>query len=547
MAIRLPLLTGSVNTVEDLQPHYVLLFPNPFDPKNSEMLQQKKTVHKSCKDLARIFKLKLNELSDPDNSHIRELFKTVSWFSAGHSDAETITKGEFINGSLSVILNFIQNHAGLQYNLTQTRDRDELICRIYSKERWLKDRAEEDEYKLQFATKPDHLKHAANYPFKSVPPYAPFETTRKGAVYNSEALYKHYDENDHDRNLDKLTHNDVDSSSPSNYQSLFTYNDKVRLVFSLLSHKLDFNCMQEKGILIQNFCVHNEHNLSSLRKNWANLKALFKPQDLNGIRQYFGEKVAFYFSWMSTYMHAMSIAGIVGVVAYSAIHFIPVDPTEEGYTIPQILTVVFALFMAMWGSGFDQVWTRREKELAWRWGTINYYEEEGQRGAFKGQFGRDEVSGRNKKIRTDSTLYKLKKTTSYSVAVVFVGIVMVAVGSIFMYRASLRAQNNKYGNQICAFINAIQIRVMNIIYGKIAAWMNDWENHETETQYNDNLAVKLFLFKFVNSYISLFYIAFVQPYVEGCHEKSCMSILTMQLFTIFAINLCLNFVELGIP
>ena len=122
MAIRLPLLTGSVDTVEDLQPHYVLLFPNPFDPKNSQILQQKKSVRKSCKDLARIFKLKLNELSDPDNSHIRALFKTVSWFSAEHSEAETITKGEFINGSLSVILNFIQNHAGLEYNLIQTRD-----------------------------------------------------------------------------------------------------------------------------------------------------------------------------------------------------------------------------------------------------------------------------------------------------------------------------------------------------------------------------------------------------------------------------------------
>lgn len=89
---------------------------------------------------------------------------------------------------------------------------------------------------------------------------------------------------------------------------------------------------------------------------------------------------------------------------------------------------------------------------------------------------------------------------------------------------------------------------MNIIYGKVAALMNDWENHETETQYNDNLAVKLFLFKFVNSYSSLFYLAFVQPYNEGCpKDSSCMHLLTVQLITIFITNLCLNLVELGLP
>jgi len=44
--------------------------------------------------------------------------------------------------------------------------------------------------------------------------------------------------------------------------------------------------------------------------------------------------------------------------------------------------------------------------------------------------------------------------------------------------------------------------------------MTNWENHETETIHSDNLAVKLFFFKFVNSYASLFYIAFAKSFFD---------------------------------
>lgn len=38
--------------------------------------------------------------------------------------------------------------------------------------------------------------------------------------------------------------------------------------------------------------------------------------------------------------------------------------------------------------------------------------------------------------------------------------------------------------------------------------MTEWENHRTQTAFENNLIVKIFLFYFVNSYTSLYYIAF---------------------------------------
>mmetsp|Transcript_23742 Transcript_23742/g.3947 ORF Transcript_23742/g.3947 Transcript_23742/m.3947 type:complete len:91 (+) Transcript_23742:526-798(+) len=87
-------------------------------------------------------------------------------------------------------------------------------------------------------------------------------------------------------------------------------------------------------------------------------------------------------------------------------------------------------------------------------------------------------------------------------------IVGCCVTGIFIYKAS--TSSSFFGPISGAILNAIQIRVMNIVYELIAKKLNDWENHETELDYTNNLSVKLFLFKFVNSYISLFYICFLK-------------------------------------
>lgn len=66
------------------------------------------------------------------------------------------------------------------------------------------------------------------------------------------------------------------------------------------------------------------------------------------------------------------------------------------------------------------------------------------------------------------------------VVMVLIGIVVVCVGSIFILRAVLvRAQQE--GNipagtagYLAAFINAVQIHILNFIYAKVARKLNNW-------------------------------------------------------------------------
>ena len=51
---------------------------------------------------------------------------------------------------------------------------------------------------------------------------------------------------------------------------------------------------------------------------------------------------------------------------------------------------------------------------------------------------------------------------------------------------------------------------MNVVYGRLAKYFNELENHRTDTQAEDALIQKTFLFQFANSYGALAYIAFIK-------------------------------------
>ena len=68
----------------------------------------------------------------------------------------------------------------------------------------------------------------------------------------------------------------------------------------------------------------------------------------------------------------------------------------------------------------------------------------------------------------------------------------------------------------------------NYLYGLLAVKLNNWENYRTVTAYEDALVLKTSCFYFVNSYATLFYIAFLKAsqvsllpgMTEYCHDAS---------------------------
>lgn len=124
---------------------------------------------------------------------------------------------------------------------------------------------------------------------------------------------------------------------------------------------------------------------------------------------------------------------------------------------------------------------------------------------------------------------------SYIIIFILIIIVLIVIIGLFIIRIILDKRFTFYGIAfgpiLVGLIMAVQIQVLNIFYEKIAVKLNNYENHRTDTKYEDALIGKTFLFQFINSFANMYYIAFVKPYIpsiDPCYP-SCLETLQTSL------------------
>eukprot|EP00493_Phyllostaurus_siculus_P025688 UN26033 len=65
---------------------------------------------------------------------------------------------------------------------------------------------------------------------------------------------------------------------------------------------------------------------------------------------------------------------------------------------------------------------------------------------------------------------------------------------------------------IIGFVTSIQVVIFDYIYKIIIFYLTQFENHRTQTEYENSFVRKTFVMKFLNGFMSLYYLGFVQPY-----------------------------------
>jgi len=63
-------------------------------------------------------------------------------------------------------------------------------------------------------------------------------------------------------------------------------------------------------------------------------------------------------------------------------------------------------------------------------------------------------------------------------------------------------------------VHALSIQTLNKIYREMATRLTDWENHQSQTDYDNSLILKRFLFEAFDCYIALFYLGFYACDIE---------------------------------
>jgi anoctamin-10/anoctamin-7 len=292
------------------------------------------------------------------------------------------------------------------------------------------------------------------------------------------------------------------------------------------------------GKILAFYPLHMPNELEKLKSVWLSWRVTPWNQPFHAIKEYMGEKLGMYFLFMGHYTRWLSAPAFVGFILQCIIWSYP--SKAEGYDAPFL--PLFSVFMVTWAILMLQYWKRLEGKAALEWGCAGYEHTQEDRPEFKGEKRPSMVTG-------EEILYYPRDkrnacvAASYTAVVTMIGLVVGIVAGIYLLRYYLVNGNNGKGggmavgdaSTIASLINAIMIQVLNYGYQLAAVELTKMENYRTITEQEDALTNKVFAFQFVNSYASLFYLAFFAEQLEngGCGEAGCMYALGFNLIIIF--------------
>ena len=180
------------------------------------------------------------------------------------------------------------------------------------------------------------------------------------------------------------------------------------------------------------------------------------------------------------------------------------------------LIAVYAVLVIIWANMFTEVWKRIEAELAYRWGMEGFESNEENRFQFdKGKEGwldiqhdafqgADYVDGQEKWM-VNTTSLAIKQSISGIIIVFIMGCVLFSTLMVYKFKSFLQIQFQDLGipsefSATCASVlNTVQIMIFKYLYSFISTFLNDMENHRTQTEFEDSMISKLTIFSFFNS------------------------------------------------
>lgn len=264
--------------------------------------------------------------------------------------------------------------------------------------------------------------------------------------------------------------------------------------------------------------LHNQKKLDPIRDESMGVFTFPWSQPFDLIRNYFGEKIALYYQFMGHYTLWLIIPAIVGFAVQLLVWGKVSSTNSLGKTLngydPQTFQGIYAFLMSMWAVIMLEYWKQKESRVALHWGMTKFEDAEPDRPEYIGKPMKSYIDG-------SDILYfppkeaKTRLSQSVLIILAFGGSVCAVVAGIYAIRTTLSAGDTAtFASTIASVLNAIQIQIFNYIYARVSVQLNDAENHRTDTLYEDSLITKTFVFQFINSYISFFFLAFVLPFSE---------------------------------
>lgn len=274
---------------------------------------------------------------------------------------------------------------------------------------------------------------------------------------------------------------------------------------------------------------------------WFELSILWQIP-VQQLRDYFGEKTALYFAFMGEYIRWQAMLAIPGAIL--SIHMLDKHNSETA------LAPWFAIMVGVWVELSTRNWRAYEYAFGCRYGieTQGTFLNMRDRPAFHGTLSRSVIDG------SEITHYPWERRAARYIVSGLVITALVIIGAVFvvsilglkLYMMHRKGRTHRWAESVCSALLGVYISVSNNFFRGVALKLTAWENHRTDTEFEDALVIKLFVMQFINSYATLYYVAFYKAVAEGCLNDDCVEDLHYRLVALLIARVSRNTRHRGI-
>lgn len=215
------------------------------------------------------------EIFHKDSPTSFERINSMPSLQALYSLKET-NRYEFLEIVRKSLVELISVQFGMETYMFRSRDDDEVFCKISCPEEILLHEAHRTHYELALNEVVILTQYETNQLTKDLLPYAPFDEQKFKENPN---LFEIYEDDSILRNV-----------------------DRIRLIESIIkgnisNYYLDIHTLIQYGVVIDLFPLHEKKTLDKLKTRLLNYFSLSTYVPVDTMRNYFGEKLSYYFLW----------------------------------------------------------------------------------------------------------------------------------------------------------------------------------------------------------------------------------------------------------
>lgn len=377
----------------------------------------------------------------------------------------------------------------------------------------------------------------------------------------------------------------------------FSGQQMIKLTKAILDRQMDLDQLIARGLVTCCFPLDSKDKVVNLKKNketqisrawripdqslssifsmtWAFLRTVPYPPSIHHVRNYYGERVSMYFALVQTMCKAMAVPAVIGILTYIFQTLHPGNDPQKN-TNRVVFDLMYAISISAWGTVFLEIWKRRQITLAVSWGQSGIGKQEIVRPSFVGVIRRSPIDFSDTDQVFPDRFWgfgKLGRLPRQIISFLFLMAIAAIEVVITIQLGVLRhwwadPKNDlplrDLAQMLTGIMTSSQMAIFGFIGKSLSRKLNDWENWRCSTPFVNALITKIFMFEFVNRFVTFFYVAFLQAGYEGClvwvdghveywkaekmDGKQCLYELQNQAATVLMVEMFKNAMELMLP